>query len=120
MNATAPRSFSVDASLSPVRSSSRAVPKSQTGVSGQSFGRVIPLDMIDGNEFRSFFVVKFAQYLQANFRNPEAVATAFGVRHTTAVNWWNADNRASGDVVGRFFMAFPDAVAWFLQEWEGR
>lgn len=67
--------------------------------------------------FRDFFVVSFARWLQLTFRNTEEVAATFGVRHQTAVNWWNAQNCASGDTIGAQFMGYPAAQAWFLAEW---
>ncbi|MEP5730312.1 MAG: hypothetical protein ABJL67_13200 [Sulfitobacter sp.] len=75
---------------------------------------------IDGAAFKSWFAPAFSKWLQAHFSNPEQVAAVFNVRNSTAWNWWNGDNRASGDAVARAFMIFPDAVAWFLAEWEGR
>lgn len=92
--------------------------KSHTKVSTQSFGNVIALDAVDGRAFRDWFLNAFARYLQMQFRSPEEVAVAFGVRMSTATNWWNADNRASGDAVARAFMSCPDAIRWFLQEWQ--
>ena len=84
--------------------------KSQPKVLVQSFV------VCDG--FREFFLSSFARWLQLNFRGPEQVASVFGVRHQTALNWWNGRNRASGDVVGMVFLTFPLAQAWFLAEWE--
>jgi len=75
---------------------------------------------IDARAFRMWFAPKFAEYLKARFATPEQVATAYGVRHSTAWAWWHGDNRASGDSVALTFLYFPDAVAWFLREWERR
>lgn len=81
---------------------------------------VVRLHGIDGYEFRLWFAPQFARYLRDRFASPEQVAAAFGVRQSTAWNWWNGDNRATGDAVARMFVAFPDAAAWFLAAWEGR
>lgn len=62
----------------------------------------------------------FARWLQANFAGPEIVATIFGVRYQTALNWWNGAHRASGDTVALVFLSYPQALAWFLSEWEDR
>lgn len=48
---------------------------------------------------RARFADHWAEFLRAHYRNPEEVAVAFGVRFQTAVNWWNAANRPSGDSV---------------------
>jgi hypothetical protein len=85
-----------------------------------SQSKVLHLPMIDKAEFQRWFAPKFAEFLRSRFTSPEVVAQVFQVRASTAWNWWNGDNRASGDAVMRTFMLFPDAVAWFLQEWEGR
>lgn len=74
---------------------------------------------IGGADFRDWFAPAFARWLQINFRDAETVAVTFGVRYQTALNWWNAAHRASGDTVALVFVAFPNAVAWFLAEWEG-
>lgn len=76
-------------------------------------------DGIGGAAFRDWFAPAFARWLQLNFSSHELVATTFGVRGQTALNWWNAANRASGDTVALVFLTFPHAAAWFLAEWEG-
>lgn len=76
--------------------------------------------MLAAPEFRDWFAPAFAAFLHANFASPEVVAVQFGVRFQTALNWWNADHRASGDTVALAFLSFPDAVGWFLQQWEAR
>lgn len=53
----------------------------------------------DPRDFRARFADYWSQFLRENYRNTEEVAVAFGVRHQTAVNWLNAANRPSGDVV---------------------
>jgi hypothetical protein len=73
-----------------------------------------------GADFKAWFAPAFSLYLRAHFANPEQVAAAFNVRNSTAWNWWNGDSRASGDAVARLFMTFPDAAAWFMQEWEAK
>lgn len=71
-----------------------------------------PLDSPGG--FRRHFAHHFARFLQRNYRNPEAVAAAFGVRFNTACNWWNAANRPSGDSAALAFLMHPE-LAEFLR-----
>lgn len=80
-------------------------------------GNVLYLNGIDGARFRAWFAPTFAAWLREHFASPEQVAVAFNVRASTAWTWWHGDNRASGDAVARLFMAFPDAVQWFLEAW---
>lgn len=82
--------------------------------SGKGFGQGIEAD-----GFKAWFLPRWATWLQANFRNPEAVAVAFDVRMRTACNWWNADNCPTGEVVALAFLRFPDAIHWLLAEWHG-
>ena len=83
-------------------------------------GRVGGMLPLVAEEFRDWFCPAFARWLQLNFENPVHVGRAFGVRHSTAQNWWNGSNRATGDMVAIVFLTFPSAVAWFMAEWEGR
>lgn len=129
---TAPaRSFVVPAQRSErafaVPVDSAAWPQPAMAAGQKSFTNVFELTRrrsavpgIDSVEFRSWFAPTFARWLQGQFRSSEQVAASFGVRHQTAINWWNASNRASGDTVALVFMAFPHAAAWFLAEWERR
>lgn len=73
---------------------------------------------ISADAFRRWFAPKFAEFLRANFASPEHVAVQFGVRNSTAHNWWSGTNRASGDTVALTFLHFPEAAGWFLSEWE--
>ena len=103
-----------------------AVPKSQSNILESHLAHAVPLARkvrareINASEFRMWFAPKFAAWLGENFGSAERVAIAFGVRHSTASNWLRGDNRASGDTVALAFLRFPDAVAWFLSEWEAR
>ncbi len=58
--------------------------------------------------FRARFADLWSGFLHANYRNPEAVAVAYGVRYQTAVNWWHGVNRPSGDVVALAGRSFSD------------
>ena len=78
--------------------------------------RTVSIDRVGAEDFRGWFRVAFARYLQVNFRNAEAVATHYGVRFQTALNWWHAENTASGEQVART-MLDPAARDWFEQEW---
>lgn len=67
--------------------------------------------VLDPRDFRARFAHYWSDFLRANYRNPEAVAVSFGVRYQTALNWWQAVNRPSGDVValaGRPFQDFME------------
>lgn len=46
--------------------------------------------------FRAFFAARWGAFLRENYRNPEEVAAAFGVRYQTALNWWQGVNAPSG------------------------
>lgn len=68
--------------------------------------------VFDPRVFRARFAHYWSDFLRANYRNPEMVATAFGVTFQTALNWWNGSNRPSGDVValaGRQFTEFMES-----------
>ena len=41
----------------------------------------------------------WSDWLHAEFRRPEDVASFFGVRNSTAWNWWNAASRPTADKV---------------------
>ena len=65
----------------------------------------------DPVRFRARFADYWSQFLRENYRNPEAVAVAFGVRYQTALNWWQGAHKPSGDVVaivGSRFSAFME------------
>lgn len=71
--------------------------------------------VFDPVDYRAFFAERWAGFLRENYRNPETVAVAFGVRYQTALNWWQGVNRPSGDVVARAFLQHGDAVARHLE-----
>lgn len=111
----------------PLRSfhSDHSLPRVELGTDAgeKSWGKVFRFQGVDADRFRAWFTPAFARWLQVNFRNPEMVAATFGVRYRTALNWWNGENRAQGDVIGLVFVTFPQALGWFLSEWsdhEGR
>ncbi len=53
--------------------------------------------VLDPRGFKMFFKHRFAQFLQANYRNAEEVSVVYGVRYQTANNWWQGLNAPSGD-----------------------
>lgn len=65
--------------------------------------------------FRARFAHHWSQFLRENYRNTEEVAHVFGVRHQTAVNWWQGVNRPSGDVVALAFMRHPEGLDAFMR-----
>jgi hypothetical protein len=95
-----------------------AAPVSRPDVSVPSFGQVIHLDRRRAPAFDAWFKAAFAAWLRVEFRQPEQVAVAFGVRTSTAWTWWNGENRASGDAVMRAMLLYPSARAWFADRWE--
>ena len=74
-----------------------------TGATQMSCSKVL-----DPASFRARFALYWSRFLREHYRNPEHVADAFGVRYQTALNWWQAVNRPSGDVVARAFMEHPE------------
>lgn len=97
-------------------------PKSQTDLLDQSIGQVIAFPLVGYTPekraaFRAWFTAAFSQALQDRFANHEQVAAAFGVRGSTAWNWWTGDNRAMGDAVAYAFMIFPTLREEFLRRW---
>lgn len=60
--------------------------------------------------FRAFFAERWSQFLRENYRSPEAVAAAFGVRYQTALYWWNADHAPNGSSVAIAFGMHPEAA----------
>ena len=64
--------------------------------------------VIEPRAFRARFSDYWSEFLQENFRNAEEVSVAFGVRYQTALNWWQAINRPSGDVVALAGRPFQD------------
>ena len=68
--------------------------------------------VLDPITFRSRFADYWSRFLRQQYRNPEHVAVAFGVRYQTALNWWQGANRPTGDVVALAGQPFTD----FLRE----
>ena len=103
--------------LAPVTAPVAPLSRPEVSVRYVAEGNVLHLTPNRADRFKRWFAPVFATWLRDHFANPEAVAAAFNVRNSTAWNWWNGDNRASGDAVARMFIAFPEAAAWFQQEW---
>jgi hypothetical protein len=103
--------------LSPVTAPDARLSRPDVSVRYLAEGNVLHLTPNRADRFKRWFAPVFATWQRDHFANPEAVASAFNVRNSTAWNWWNGDNRASGDAVARMFIAFPEAAAWFQQEW---
>lgn len=61
-------------------------------------------------EMREGFPARWAEFLRATYANPEEVASAFAVRHSTAWNWWTGLNAPSGPAVALAMLLHPAAV----------
>lgn len=79
--------------------------------------RRVPLDPY---RMKREFPERWASYLHATFRNPEAVATAFDVRFQTACNWWAGTNAASGDKVALAALNDPVGFARAMRNDKGK
>jgi hypothetical protein len=66
------------------------------------------------HSFRAFFSDRWASFLRENYRNPEHVAVAFGVRYQTALNWWGGVNSPSGYAVAAAFHSHPESAVRHL------
>lgn len=66
--------------------------------------------------FRQFFAAKWSAFLRDNYRSPEEVAVAFGVRFQTGLNWWNGDNAPSGYAVAMAFRERPEGATRHLAD----
>lgn len=71
--------------------------------------------VFEPRDFRAYFAARFACFLQSNYRNPEEVSVAFGVRYQTAFNWWQGINKPSGDVVAMAFLRHGAALTRHLE-----
>jgi hypothetical protein len=60
--------------------------------------------------FRAFFAAKWSSFLRENYRSPEEVSVAYGVRYQSALNWWNGDNAPSGFAVAMAFYSHPEGA----------
>ena len=64
--------------------------------------------VLDSRDLRVSFARRWSRFLRENYTGPEEVAVSYGVRFQTAMNWWNALNRPSGDVVAHAFIKHGD------------
>jgi hypothetical protein len=71
-----------------------------------------------GPDFQLWFPEAFARYLRASFERPEDVAAVYRVRMSTAWKWWNGESGASGHHVMRTVMSDPEALAFFMSDWQ--
>jgi hypothetical protein len=70
--------------------------------------------VFEPRDFRVFFAQRWSNFLHENYRNPEEVSVAFGVRYQTAMNWWQGSNRPSGDVVALAFLSHGESLSKHL------
>ncbi|WP_121063443.1 hypothetical protein [Chachezhania antarctica] len=66
--------------------------------------------------FRTFFAARWSEFLHENYRNPEEVSVAFGVRYQTALNWWNGANKPGGEFVMMAVLRHGDALTKHMGE----
>ena len=71
--------------------------------------------VLDPRGFKMFFKHRFAEFLQANYRNAEEVSVNYGVRYQTALNWWQGTNAPSGDSTTLAAMVHGDAYTDFMR-----
>lgn len=92
----------------PSHPSAVSVDRHSQGINSMESSQMSLPKVLDPRGFRARFAHYWADFLHANYRNPEAVAHSFGVTFQTACNWWNGANRPSGDVVALAGREFAD------------
>lgn len=97
-------------------------PKSRSDVGTQTFGNVVHLRRRQTLDFKAVFPDLLAQWIQANFDRPEDLIAVAGmpIRTSTAWNWWNGDNSASGWAVMLLAQYDPSILTWFAVEIDRR
>lgn len=69
---------------------------------------------LDPDRFRAGFCGQWGALLRHLFVSREAVAVHFGVTFQCACNWWDGQNRPSGDKVAMAAIAWPEDFARFM------
>lgn len=99
----------------PLRHSSGDPASPSQGKAGRKGTQMSHTKVLEPRSFRMRFAAHWSLFLQENYRNPEEVSVAFGVRYQTALNWWQGVNRPSGDVVALAFMQHPKRLPDFMR-----
>ncbi len=92
-------------SLSSVPTKSVSHNRHRNGATQMSWSKVF-----EPRSFRAGFAKRWSTFLRNNYNTPEEVAVNYGVRFQTALNWWDAANRPSGDVVALAFTQKPNEI----------
>ncbi|WP_392336564.1 hypothetical protein [Loktanella salsilacus] len=67
-------------------------------------------------EFKARFAQRWAAFLRSEFKSAEHIGRVFGVTSRTADNWRTEVSKPSGDTIALFFLRYPEAVAFFMND----
>jgi DNA-binding transcriptional regulator YiaG len=67
-------------------------------------------------EFKARFSERWAAFLRSEFQSAEHIGRVFGVTSRTADNWRTEVSKPSGDTIALFFLRYPEAVAFFMND----
>jgi hypothetical protein len=67
-------------------------------------------------EFKARFAQRWAAFLRSEFKSAEHIGRVFGVTSRTADNWRTEVSKPSGDTIALFFLRYPEAVAFFMDD----
>jgi hypothetical protein len=67
-------------------------------------------------EFKVRFAQRWAAFLRSEFQSAEHIGRVFGVTSRTADNWRTEVSKPSGDTIALFFLRYPEAVAFFMND----
>jgi hypothetical protein len=67
-------------------------------------------------EFKARFARRWAAFLRSEFKSAEHIGLVFGVTSRTADNWRTETSKPSGDTIALFFLRYPEAVAFFMND----
>jgi len=67
-------------------------------------------------EFKARFAQRWAAFLRSEFQSAEHIGRVFGVTSRTADNWRTEVSKPSGDTIALFFLRYPEAVAFFMND----
>jgi hypothetical protein len=67
-------------------------------------------------EFKGRFAQRWAAFLRSEFKSAEHIGRVFGVTSRTADNWRTEVSKPSGDTIALFFLRYPEAVVFFMND----